>query len=229
MAIDFSAFPEKEQLRTPLIIVGVGILVLVALYYSVIAPASGDIRELEAEIQSANQALERNRSLVSKADEVEGRYQLEQEELAGIINNKLAPSQNAVAWASNLIQAVAYDYGVTIESLSGGGTKRAKPASRNAPAPLFEFFQANIVLRCGYHEFGRFLAEMERQIPFARLMNAGLRSASRRGSERQLAINIRYAFPRFTDEAFPEEQRPALANGDTSDPLLLDRETQTVK
>lgn len=207
--VDFFRNLNREQLQKLSAAIGLGVALLVGIHYFVIAPALRDARALATQTEETQQTLEHNQRLLQDAEQVEERHRQVQNRFAFIIDQKLAPSGNELSWVSSAVQSVAQTHGISVENLSGQGISRPTPAGRDAPPPRFEVYEANLTLACGYHDFGRFLAQFESRLPYARLESVTMRPGrAATDRERRLSVNLRYAFPRFTDEGFPVDQRP---------------------
>ncbi len=208
MAIDFQNLPNKDQLQKAGAAIGIGLVMLAALYYLVIAPMLRERTQLQDSIATAQAELAKNRTLVTQTEKVEKNYEQTRQELFTLMHREMAPAENPVSWISSIMQEIAVRHGVTISSLSGSGILRTRSTSRMAPPPLFERFQAKITLDCTYHQFGRFLADLEKRISFGKIESLNMQPASGADTQRRLSIDLTYSVLRFTEEMFPSEQRP---------------------
>ena len=205
---------------------GVGLVLLVLVYFVGVSPLLSARKENLEKIDEINSEAERNRMLIKRADEIVNSYKKSGKKLSEIIENKLATSgdKSPFSWTGNLIQNIASKHDVSIENISRAGiTRRSAVEGRDAPPPLIEEFAVNLDLSAEYHNFGRFLAELETRLPYSRIDSVSIGSGGRRresGSERRLGISMRYSVLRFTREAFPPAERPDDEELDVSEKLL---------
>jgi Tfp pilus assembly protein PilO len=217
MAIDISKGASKEQLQKVAIVVVAGVVLLGLLYYFVVVPMQNERVRLERGIANEQQVLDDNRSYLQQQKAINAVYEETATQLRKAMTEQLAPAENPVSWISSIIQDVASRHRVLVRSISGAGTIRPARTSRDAPPPLFEVFQVQVELRAGYHEFGRFLADLEKRIPYARLDTLAMQAATESGSgEQELQVVMRYAIFRFTDEGFSPSRRPPVLKQESS-------------
>jgi len=217
MAIKKSSTLNKEQLQRVAAVAGAGLVVLGLLYHFALGPMSRERQRLENAIGAERQTLQDNRAIIQREETIQAQYEETGARLAEIMSKQLAPDENPVSWISSIVQDVAARHGVVVRSMSGAGTVRPPRPSRDAPPPLFEFFQIQMELRAGYHQFGQFLAELEKRIPYARIDSMSVQPASE-GGENKLQIVVRYGILRLTEDGFPTKRRPAQTGPDARRP-----------
>lgn len=205
---------QKEQLRKALIGVAIGIVGLGLLYFFVLRPVGADTARLEGDIFETRQKLKSYRGLIEQKDDIRQEYEQEQEELRRIIRNRMVPPENPVAWVGSALRELAGEQGLTIRRLSGGGTYRP---GEEKTAQL-EYFVAEVEVAGGYHDFGRFLANAERRLPYAYLKRLSVTAQGRNERDATLRIAFSYSVPRFTEETFPLAERPGFSNDGIAPP-----------
>jgi len=209
--------PNLEQLKKAGIGVAVGVAMWVALYFLALGPILANRAETGQKMADLQQELKNNKALIQEAEKVQDRYEKARQELLEIMTTKLVPTgsyRSPLTWIGGIVQETARRHGVAVDNLSNAGTYREEVRGRDAPPPIFEEYQINVDLTGGYHEFGRFIAEMERALPYSKVDSVRLRS--QRGPERNLAIVMKYGIPKFTEDGFPKEKRPQRAEETTS-------------
>jgi Tfp pilus assembly protein PilO len=205
--IDLKNLLQSEQARKLAIGLGVGVLLLAAVTYLLVMPALGEKKKMENEIQQTQTQLESDRQLIAAQDKIHENHQQTACRLFEIMKIDLAPNQNAVAWAGTLFQDIAFEEGVKMTDITGESMNT--PVQDKTKVPLFENFKAKSGLRTRYHNLGRFIAELEKRIPVAELVTLNVSQPPISENEiPQLYITLEYAFPRFTENGFPEEKRP---------------------
>ena len=205
--IDFQKLMQSEQARKLAIGLGVGVLLLAVMIYLLVMPALGEKKKMQTEIQQTQTQLESDQQLIAAKEKINENHQETACQLLEIMQDTLAPNQNAVGWVGNLFQDVAFEEGLKMTDITGEPMN--VPVTDKTKVPLFENFKAKSGFRTRYHNLGRFIAEIERRIPIAELVTLNISQPPVSEYEvPQLAITMEYAFPRFTKEGFPNEQRP---------------------
>jgi hypothetical protein len=205
--IDFKKALQSEQARKLAIGLGAGMLLLAVVTYLLVMPARGEKKKMENTIQQTQTQLESDQQLIAAQDKIHENHQQTACSLFEIMKSDLAPNQNAVAWAGTLFQDIAFEEGVKMTDITGEAMNT--PIQDKTKVPLFENFKAKSGLRTRYHNLGRFIAELEKRIPVAELVTLNVTQPPISENEiPQLSITLEYAFPRFTENGFPEEKRP---------------------
>jgi hypothetical protein len=209
MKFDPSVLPNKDQLQKILIAVGVGIVILVGLYYLVIAPMLADRAAIAVAVDEERQTLEKNRKLIAEEEAVREEYLAKRDQLTNIIETRLAPDDNPVSWVSDIINNAAGRSGASVRSLSGAGTFKESIGKPQGKPDLFETFRAAFELQAGFHDVGRFLAIVEKRVPHAQLVTLTMQSTGIGAETKGLAVRIMHGFARFTEDGAPPETRPS--------------------
>ena len=205
----FKQLPNPEQLQKGGIGAAVGVAIWIVVYFLILSPVMNKKAELRTQIEAARSELEQNQRLVAAADAVAENYVDAGRELLQVASEKLAPSdpfRSPLGWVSGILQEYASAHGVKIQSLSSAGIFRETAQGRNAPPPIFEEYRMNLDLQAGYHQFGRFIADLEERLPYGKIDS--FRMSGGRGEEGELSVVMRCGVPKFTEDGFPMEKRP---------------------
>ncbi|NOY81887.1 MAG: hypothetical protein GXP31_12900 [Kiritimatiellaeota bacterium] len=199
---------SKEDAQKLLVGAMIAVGILVAFWQFAWKPLGTKIAARKKELAEVRKTYEEAKRLTDVADEIATRYEAVRTRLGQLMKAQLPPPVNATAWASDLFMqtAVSNRKGVTIISIGDRGVQRLQHR-KNTPPPLFEECLFQVTLTAGYHDFGRFLAQLEKNNPFFRVESLSLSRAPSK-EEHLLAVNMSCAFPRLTLEGFPPEERP---------------------
>ncbi len=207
-----NSFPKialsKEDAQKLLVGVMIAVGILIAFWQLAWKPLGAKIATRKKELAEVQKTYEEAKCLTDVADKIATQYEAIRTRLGQLMEAQLPPPVNATAWASDLFMqtAVSNRKGVTIISIGDRGVQRLQHR-KNTPAPLFEECLFQVTLTASYHDFGRFLAQLEKNNPFFRVESLSL-APTQSPAEHLLAINMSCAFPRLTLEGFPPEERP---------------------
>ena len=202
---------SKEDIQKYILGAMIALGVLVGFWLFVWKPLGVRIVAREKKLAEVKKTYDTAKALTDAAPKVATQYEIARTRLGNIMKAQLPPPVNPTAWVSDLFMQTTMNNRrrVNIVSIGSRGVQRL-PHRRNTPAPLFEECLFNVSIMASYHDFGRFLAQLEKNNPFFRVDSLSLvraTSASSNG-EHNLTINMSCAFPRLTEEGFPLEERP---------------------
>ncbi len=204
--IDKNMLVRSEQGLKAVLGLAVGGLIAFLIWFLLTRPAMQASRDNEQQIEKLNQQLTTERAILDRADEIKQNHRQVGTTLDEIIERQMVPSHASLGWVSIVLQEAAEADGVEITERSGDFTAPRQVRSLDAAPFILEHFNVNFTMRGGYHQFGRFLAHLEKKYPYAILQNISITSVSREST--MLNAVVSYNFPRFTEAGFPPEQRP---------------------
>jgi hypothetical protein len=176
----------KEK-RDKLILVVVGTLVVIAgLYFLLIRRQRMDIAGLAQKTADAQASQRRVLDTIKRASEIETDLTNAQMALADAEAD--IASGDLYSWDINTFRQFKASYKVNIPQFSSLGPVGEVNLLRNSP-----YKQASLSLAgtAHFHEFGRFLADLENQFPHVRVVNLSLDLNSNPAPEDQETISFR--------------------------------------
>lgn len=204
---------DKEKKQKVLLGVIVVLFTVVGIWNLVLNPALEEQTRIEDRIQAARDVKREQERLLNRADEIEKEYVELHERLDTLARNQLPPGANPVAWCGERVGRAArraeiseknrsYSAANTAAQRRGGGRKR-----KDELPPFFHPYGVAVELTAGYHQLGRFLAELERDMQFMRLKAMSVESNPNE-LEGPLGITVTCFFPQFTADGVPPGSRP---------------------
>lgn len=200
----------KKQ-RQRFIVSGIVALVLVALFWWLgLGPVRTKTSALNEQVVARRKTSEELTQLLQQAAKVEAEYEAVRKELTDVMTRQVPPDGNPMAWVGEAVRRAAQNAGITddyraISETASGGTRSALPA-RQTKTSMLESYEVKIDLQCGYHRFGHFLANLERDVPYVGIQ--GLSMVPGMDKSGRLKVSVRCYFPRFRVEGFAPEARP---------------------
>lgn len=205
--------PNNEQLIKTAIGLGVGGVILIAVFLLVVLPMRKEAAEKREEIKETEEQLQTDRRLIEQRSEIIAEYNDIRKTFLTSLNEQLAPASghgSPLSWTSNLLENLAAEAEVDIDNISRSGIARRGSGGDKNEEPAIEEFVVDLDLRAGYHAFGRFIANLEQRLPYARIEQLNIRPGrgGRDGRGQALNIKMRYGIFRFTEKALPEDKYP---------------------
>lgn len=204
---------KSEQFQKGAIGAGIGLIIWTALFFLLMSPFLADIKNTRKEIAETRDEYAKNQSLIRRKDDIKAEYDQVKENLRLEMEKRLVPAdsyQSPLSWLGNAVQDQAAKFDIEVRNLSKAGIYRKEAPGRKAPPPLFEEYRINVELNGGYHQFGHFIAALEKSLPYGKVHS--LRFRPERSEQPVLAIAMKYGVPKFTEEGFPPEKRPQASS-----------------
>ena len=216
-------FPQDAASKQLMQKVGLGaiilVLTLVVAWRFLLSPLQEEKLKICKEIEVEQAILDGNRKLVNMEAATTKQYEEIRRGLLETMQNHMPPSVNAMAWAGDTLRRVAVPnhYNARPRSIGELGVAVPPIGSRDDKPPLFEEYNVRSDITCNYHEFGPFVAALEKENLLMRVEGFELRGTSDMAGS--LGVNLRLAFLRFNEGGFPAEERP-----DAEIPRLIPKE-----
>ncbi|MDT8391347.1 MAG: hypothetical protein RRC34_12655 [Lentisphaeria bacterium] len=218
----------KEKKLTPLqgMIGGVviGVLAVILLNQFVKGPITDKIRETDEQTTNVQSQLTMNRALVQQLPSL----QKERDTLLASlkdVSGKLVSEETPVRWANAIAERHAAREKLTVRSFDARGINQLSTTQKTSRGIIvipnvYEEFRTETILWGTFHEFGRFLANLETEFPAMRVADFSLRA---KGIEAEdgLVISLKTTYLRFSKDGFPEDTRPQAV--DQTAPLNIDQ------
>lgn len=199
---------QKQQLVLVVMLVG-GLLY--ALWEFGVYPILREKEKTEAKIQALQDQQRREQLLLNKAESTSKNYREMRDEIRRVMTEDLPPYDNAMSWATELLGTAAASAGMRETDLAiserSSGVPLVRTTAREAPPPLLNIFQVGVNFSADYHTLGKFIAAVERENPYVHVGLLTVKSQMR-ANQYSLEITLECAFPRFSQEAFPETVHP---------------------
>lgn len=212
----------KEKKLTPVqgILGGVviGVLVIVLLNQFAKRPITDKIKLMNEQIRQVEAQLKMNKALVRQLPALQKEHDVLLEKLDQV-SQKLVSEETPVRWANAIVERHAAKEKLTVRSFNAGGvnqlstTKKVKRKLVLSPN-VYEEFRTETSLWGTYHQFGRFLANLETEFPVMRIATFSLRAKNDNPLD-GLTISLSANYPRFSKEGFPVETRPRVDDKNT--------------
>ncbi len=185
-------------------------------------PLNQETVAVEEEIQAQQHILEQNQKLVAIEARTNRAYDAARKSLMEVIERLMPPAVNPMAWAGDALRTVALreNYRTRPRGISEVGIYIPPVTSRDGKPALLEEYMVRNEFQCSYHEFGRFLAALEKQNSLLRV--EGFEMKPKKKKKGSLLINMRTAFQRFSEVGFPPGERP-----DADTPRLTPKESDS--
>lgn len=164
-------------------------------------------KAVEKEIAAQRKKYDDSKLLVDAAEKVQASFEEQRAKLREIMSAQVPPSSKSMFWTASLLREVesSEEFSLRRESISEKGVDKPR-AGRDEEPPVFEDYKVQMEYTAGYHDLGRFLAKLEKRNSFVRIDSLEIGPNAK--EEGKLLIRLACAFPRFTDDGFPAEERP---------------------
>ncbi|MFW5893768.1 MAG: hypothetical protein ACOCUY_01370 [Verrucomicrobiota bacterium] len=200
---------QKQQLMLTVIVIG-GLLY--ASYEFGIKPIRQQKQETLAEIEAMETQLGREQQLLNTKESTAKDYRKTRDEIRQVMSEHIAPYENALSWATRVINDAAANVGIketnlAISEQGRSGTPLIHTKGRDEKPELLNVFRVGVSFSADYHTLGRFIAAIERNNPHVHLGMLSIDSQARRDDHR-LEVKIDCVFPRFSRKVFPITAHP---------------------
>ncbi len=203
---NFKTISQSEQVQKILIGLAAGTIILTGCWFLLISPARRQLNHYDHERQQLQQQIANDQIIIKEQEKIKQEHQATRERLYMVIDTKLVPRHAALGWISIILQELGA--AETVEVFDRSGNFMPQPRGRAAAeTPLFDYFQLSFNLRGGYHQLGRFMAELEQRLPYAILQNITI-GQERNITQPILLATVNYKLPRFNDSRFPTDTQP---------------------
>jgi len=182
--------------------------VLFAYWRFAFTPLRHTVQQLRGKYDKEERKYRTNKTLVESLPVLRERHKAVGRRLSNALTEYLPPHENAAAWVGDLIIETAMKSPSSIKILSITADSIQKFRQRKGrPPPMFEECLFRIELIAPYHDFGRFLAIVEKRAPYMRVDSLYM-TRKQREKSRRLQIELICAFPRVAREVLPPERLP---------------------
>lgn len=200
---------QKQQLVLIAMVIG-GLLF--ASYEFGLKPIRQEKKDTLAEIETMKTQLRREQLLLNAKESTAKDYRKTRDEIRYVMSEQLPPYENALSWATRVINESAANVGIketnlAISEQGRSGTPLILTKGRDAKPGMLNVFRVAINFSAGYHTLGRFIAAIERNNPYVHLGMLSITPQSR-GDEHTLEVKMDCVFPRFSPKAFPTSAHP---------------------
>lgn len=209
--MDYS-FLKGQKINTTNSLLGgviVGVLAIVLIVFLIKKPIGEKINKTSAEILNARKELKTNRRLTKELPELEKKKNKLAQRLR-VISSKLVPADTPVLWATEIVERQAAKEKLKVQNVDPGGiTQLATTDKKNRKKTIapYEEFRTAANLEGRTHQFGRFLAALEKEFPAMRMASFSLIPRGQK-SAAQLTIKFTANYLSFSDTGFPPKIRP---------------------
>lgn len=201
---------SQKELQQIVLGILIAAFVLFAYWRFVLAPLRRTVQRLRTNYEKEDRVYTTNKTLAESLPILRERHRTAAERLNAALSDDLPPYENAAAWVGDLIIETAMHSPASVKVLSITGDSVHKfRRQKKQPPPMFEECLFRIELLAPYHDFGRFLAHLEKRAPYMRVDSLYM-TRKARAESRRLEIELVCAFPRVTREFLPPERLPKL-------------------
>ncbi|MFA4944971.1 MAG: hypothetical protein WC789_09760 [Lentisphaeria bacterium] len=180
-----------------------------------LAPLRGEAMGLRQKADQQETLLAKRRGLMLRKEAIEADYVAARKSFRAILESRIPPASNVVAWAQAVISQVPVNLRLT--NIRDGGVRGTPVASgkrgEGGKPPLFEEVLVNCETEGTFLELGKFLAAFEDLNPLARV--AAVEVAAADPGTGRSKIQFTVAFLRYNalclrPEELPTAERPEV-------------------